>query len=45
LSLVGEYMLGDKEAMSDQSSVRKGADYDEVYPSRHELEEDLTWSP
>ena len=37
-------MSGDREATSDQSSVREGAGYDEVYPSGHEPEEDLTWS-
>ena len=37
-------MSGDIEATSDQSSVREGAGYDEVYPSGHEPEEDLTWS-
>ena len=26
------------------TSVREGAGYDEVYPSGHEPEEDLTWS-
>ena len=26
------------------SSVREGTGYDEVYPSRRELEEDLSWS-
>ena len=31
--------------MSEQSSsVYKGVGYNEVYPSGHELEEDLTWS-
>lgn len=38
-------MSGDREAMSDQSpSVHEGAGYDEVYPSGHELVEDLSWS-
>ena len=38
-------MLGGREAMSEQSSsVYEGVGYDEVYPSGHELEEDLTWS-
>ena len=37
-------MSGDREATSDQSSVREGAGYDEVYPLGHEPEEDLTWS-
>lgn len=38
-------MSGDREAASDQSpSVHEGAGYDEVYPSGHELVEDLSWS-
>ena len=39
-------MSGGREATSEQSSsVREGAGYDEVYPSRHEPKEDLSWSP
>lgn len=39
-------MSGDRKVMSKQlSSVCEGASYNEVYPSGHELEEDLTWSP
>ena len=38
-------MLCDREATSEQSSlVCKGAGYDKVYPSRRELEKDVTWS-
>ena len=28
-----------REAISEQSSIREGAGYDEVFPSSHELEE------
>lgn len=39
-------MLSDKEAMSEQSlSVREGEGYDEVYPSRYDPKEDVSWSP
>ena len=38
-------MSSDKEVTSEQLlSVRRGAGYDEVYPSGHEPMEDLTWS-
>ena len=37
-------MLGHNEAMSDQSLVREGVGYDEVFPSGHRPEEDLSWS-
>ena len=32
-----------KEATSEQSSVREGAGYDEVFQSGHEPEEGLSW--
>lgn len=39
-------MLSDKEAMSEQSlSIREGEGYDEVYPSRYDPKEDVSWSP
>ena len=39
-------MLGGREATSEQSSsIREGADYDEVYSSGREPDEDLSWSP
>ena len=39
-------MSSDREAMSEQlSSVHEGVGYDEVYPSRCELVQDLTWFP
>ena len=28
-----------REAINEQSSVREGAGYDEIFPSGHELEE------
>ena len=38
-------MLGDREAMSEQSSsVHEGAGYDKVYPLGCEPEQDVTWS-
>ena len=38
-------MSGDREAMSDQSSlVREGASYNEVYPLGHGPEEGSSWS-
>ena len=36
-------MSGDREAMSELSSVYEGAGYDEVYQSGYELEEGLSW--
>ena len=36
-------MSGDREAMSEQSSVCEGAGYDEVFQSGHELKEGLSW--
>ena len=32
------------EVMSEQSSIREGAGYDEVFPSGHEPEEGFSWS-
>ena len=40
-SLVGSQMF--REAMSEQSSVRDGAGYDEVFPSGHEPKEGFSW--
>ena len=37
-------MSGDREAMSEQSSVHEGAGYDEVFQSNHELNEGFSWS-
>ena len=33
-----------REATNEQSSVREGTGYDEVFPSGHELEEGFSWS-
>ena len=33
-----------REATSEQSSVREGAGYEEVFPSGHEPEEGFSWS-
>ena len=41
LSLVGSRMS--REVMSEQSSVRDGAGYDEVFPSGHEPKEGFSW--
>ena len=39
-------MSGGREATSEQSSsIREGANYDKVYPSGREPEENLSWSP
>ena len=40
--LVGSQMS--REATSEQSSVRDGAGYDEVFPSGHKPEEGFSWS-
>ena len=40
-SLVGKMS---REATSEQSSVREGAGYNEVFQTGHELEEGLSWS-
>ena len=37
-------MLGDKEATSEQSLVREGAGYDEVFHLGHKPEEGFSWS-
>ena len=37
-------MLRHSEATSEQSSVREGAGYNEVFPSGHGLDEGLSWS-
>ena len=37
-------MSGDREAMSEQSSIREGTRYDKVFPSGHELEKGFSWS-
>ena len=37
-------MSGDKEATSEQSLVREGAGYDEVFHLGHKPEEGFSWS-
>ena len=37
-------MSADKEATSEQSSVREGAGYDKVFPLGHEPEKGFSWS-
>ena len=37
-------MSGHSEATSEQSSIREGAGYKEVFPSGHRPEEGLSWS-